>query len=48
MERGSLVSTHCNRIVIKTLRGWLMSIPTQPVAESATQAPACSDALAPA
>jgi hypothetical protein len=47
MERGSLVSTHCNRIVIRTLRGWLMSIPTQAAAEAATQAAPCSDALAP-
>ncbi|MDB5801787.1 MAG: hypothetical protein JWL63_2726 [Rhodocyclales bacterium] len=28
MERGELVSEFCNRVVIKTLRGWLMSVPS--------------------
>lgn len=27
MERALLLSEHCNRVLIKTLRGWLMSIP---------------------
>lgn len=27
MERGQLVSERCNRVVIRNLRGWLMSIP---------------------
>jgi len=48
MERGSLVRTQCNRVVIKNLRGWLMSVPAPPAADSAAQAPPCSDALAPA
>jgi len=30
MERANLVSEYCNRAVIKTLRGWLMSVPTKP------------------
>ena len=28
IERAGLVSEHCDRAVIKTLRGWLMSVPT--------------------
>lgn len=48
MERGSLVATQCDRVVIKNLRGWLMSIPMQPAADAAAQAVSCSDALAPA
>ena len=28
MERALLLSERCNRVLIKTLRGWLMSIPT--------------------
>ena len=27
MERALLLSEHCNRVLIKTLRGWLISIP---------------------
>jgi len=27
MERALLLSEHCNRVLIKTLRGWLMSVP---------------------
>jgi hypothetical protein len=30
MERGQLVLNRCDRLVIRTLRGWLMSIPVQP------------------
>jgi hypothetical protein len=30
MERATLVTAYCNRAVIKTLRGWLMSVPTKP------------------
>ena len=29
MERGQLIATTCNRIVIRTLRGWIMSVPTK-------------------
>src|SRR5213594_1284277 len=33
MERGQLVSERCDRVVLKTLRGWLMSVPArQPAA----------------
>jgi len=27
MERGRLIGAHCDRIVVKTLRGWFMSVP---------------------
>ena len=27
IERGQIISEQCNRIVFKTLRGWLMSVP---------------------
>lgn len=30
MERGQLVQYRCDRLVIRTLRGWLMSVPVQP------------------
>lgn len=30
MERALLLSEHCNRVLIKTLRGWLMSLPAMP------------------
>jgi hypothetical protein len=34
MERGQLVSERCGRVVLKTLRGWLMSVPSrQPAAD---------------
>jgi len=33
MERGQLVSERCGRAVIRTLRGWLMSIPSKRPAE---------------
>jgi hypothetical protein len=29
MERGQLVSEQCNRVVMRNLRGWLMSIPAR-------------------
>lgn len=29
MERAQLISERCNRVVIKTLRGWLMSVPSR-------------------
>jgi hypothetical protein len=29
MERGQLVSERCNRVLLKTLRGWLMSVPSR-------------------
>ncbi len=34
MERAQLISEHCNRVVIKTLRGWLMSVPARPSSDS--------------
>lgn len=29
LERGQLIATTCNRIVIRTLRGWIMSVPAK-------------------
>lgn len=43
-ERGQLVSEQCNRIVIKNLRGWLMSIPATPSASTSPTATQCADA----
>jgi hypothetical protein len=40
MERGQLFSEHCNRMVIKNLRGWLMSVP---VKQSAGGASLCGE-----
>lgn len=39
MERGQPVATGCSRIVLRTLRDWLMSVPIRPV-ESTAQ---CAD-----
>lgn len=36
MERGEVIDNHCGRVVIKTLRGWLMSVPAQPSAATGT------------
>ena len=30
MERGQLIAEHCDRVVIKNLRGWIMSLPRTP------------------
>lgn len=35
MERGELVSQNCSRVVIRTLRGWLMSVPARRSAATA-------------
>lgn len=45
MERGTLVSAQCDRVVIKTLRGWLMSIPVQLPSGVDPSVPACADLL---
>lgn len=34
MERGQILSEHCNRVIFKTLRGWLMSVPARTDATS--------------
>lgn len=40
MERAQLVSEHCDRVVIRNLRGWLMSVPVrEPVAGCPEAAP---------
>jgi hypothetical protein len=43
MERAQLVAEHCNRLVIRSLRGWLISIP----APQATEACGGADARKP-
>lgn len=43
MERALLLSEYCNRVLIKTLRGWLMSIP---VSRSEPNPALCSGASA--
>lgn len=45
MERGELVSESCNRIVIRNLRGWLMSIPVKRNLDTSSSGDQCSDAL---
>jgi hypothetical protein len=45
MERGELISDMCDRIVIKTLRGWLMSIPKKPDTNSISSPTQCGDIL---
>jgi hypothetical protein len=46
MERGSMVTRYCNRLIIRNLRGWLLSIPQRP-AGGADPAP-CADPWRPA
>lgn len=41
MERGQLISEHCDRVVIKTLRGTPMSIPTRRDATVTSSADQC-------
>lgn len=36
MERAELIVTRCNRVVVRTLRGWLMSVPLAGPSEDAT------------
>jgi hypothetical protein len=36
MERAEIIDTRCNRVVIRTLRGWLMSVPLVEPGEDAT------------
>jgi hypothetical protein len=35
MERAQLVEAHCGRALLRTLRGWLMSVPVKVEGESA-------------
>lgn len=44
MERGQLISERCDRMVIKTLRGWLMSIPVRRDAAVTHTADQCGSA----
>ena len=39
MERGQIVSARCDRLLLKNLRGWLMSLPARTDGAAATQAP---------
>jgi hypothetical protein len=43
MERAQLIARRCGREVIRTLRGWLMSVPSDTAGEAAAQA--CEPAL---
>jgi hypothetical protein len=43
MERAQLIARRCSREVIRTLRGWLMSVPGDAAGEAAAQA--CEPAL---
>jgi hypothetical protein len=43
MERAQLIARRCSREVIRTLRGWLMSVPGEAAGEAAAQA--CQPAL---
>jgi hypothetical protein len=45
LERAQVVSQHCGRTVIRTLRGWVMSVPAFAEAE-AVPAAGCTPALA--
>jgi hypothetical protein len=45
MERAQIVSERCNRVVIKTLRGSLMSVPAKRGAAAAPGTDQCGDAL---
>lgn len=36
MERAGVIDTRCNRVVIRTLRGWLMSVPLAEPGEDTT------------
>ena len=44
MERAEIISEHCGRVVIRTLRGWLMSVPKAGAARTADK---CGDPGAP-
>jgi hypothetical protein len=41
MERAELLSEQCNRILMRTLRGWVMSVPS--ARPAAADAPPCED-----
>jgi hypothetical protein len=41
MERAELLSEQCNRVLMRTLRGWVMSVPSTKAA--AADAPSCED-----
>jgi hypothetical protein len=44
MERAQVLAQHCHRQVIRTLRGWLLSVPSRPAAvEPASCEPALPD-----
>lgn len=46
MERGQQIGEYCNRVVIRTLRGGLMSVPTDNKMVSGESAKSCDDAQA--
>jgi len=45
MERGQLISEGCGRVVMKTLRGWLMSIPARKDAAQSSSNEQCAEVV---
>jgi len=46
MERAQPLSERCSRLLIKTLRGWLMSVPSKPAVAAPSPAELCGGAPA--
>jgi hypothetical protein len=42
MERGQVLGEQCDRVLIKNLRGWLMSVPARPVKATDVATASCS------
>ncbi|MBC7957340.1 MAG: hypothetical protein H7Y33_15890 [Cytophagales bacterium] len=47
MERAALVGERCDRVLLKTLRGWLMSVPRQVASGTACEGERSAGATAP-
>jgi hypothetical protein len=45
MERGQILKEQCNRVVLKNLRGWLMSVSVKPTVGGTTAL--CGDSTPP-
>lgn len=44
MERAQLLSQHCERVIVRTLRGWVLSVPAPLRPTAGEAAPPCSEA----
>lgn len=44
MERAQLLSQHCERVIVRTLRGWVLSVPAPLRPTAGDAAPPCSEA----